>query len=230
MEKYELTILLPCLNEEKNLPNCLKKALKFLTENNIKGEILLADNGSSDASKKIAKSLNVRVIDVKEKGYGNALREGIKKSNGKYIIMADSDDSYDLSNIFEFYEALKEGYDFVIGNRFKGKLEKGSMPFLNKYVGNPILSYIPKKIFKTPNYDYHCGLRGGSKQKLINLNLESEGMELASEMLIKAFLKKYKIKEINISYYKSKYSRKSHLKPFRDSIRHLKIIFKLKKL
>ena len=227
MEKYELTILLPCLNEEKNLPNCLKKALKFLTKNNIKGEILLADNGSSDASKKIAKSLNVRVIDVKEKGYRNALREGIKKANGKNIIMADRDD---LSNIFKFYEALKEGYDFVIGNCFKGKLEKGSMPFLNKYVGNPILSYISKKIFKTPNYDYHCGLRGESKQKLINLNLESEGMELASEMLIKAFLKNYKIKEININYYKSKYSRKSHLKPFRDSLRHLKIIFKLKKL
>lgn len=228
--KIRTNYLVTMFKRRKNIPNCLAKALKFLTENNINGEILLADNGSTDSSKKIAKSLNVRVIDVKEKGYGNALREGIKKANGKHIIMADSDDSYDLSNIFKFYEALKEGDDFVIGNRFKGKLEKGSMPFLNKYVGNPILSYIPKKIFKTPNYDYHCGLRGGSKQKLINLNLESEGMELASEMLIKAFLKKYKIKEINISYYKSKYSRKSHLKPFRDSIRHLKKIFELKKL
>lgn len=220
--------MLPCLNEEKNLPNCLAKARNFLSENNINGEILLADNGSTDSSKKKAKEFGARVIDVKEKGYGNALREGIKKAQGKYIIIADSDDSYDLSNISAFYEALKEGYDFVIGNRFKGKMEKGSMPFLNKQVGNPILSYIPRKIFKTPNYDYHCGLRGGTRQKLIELDLESKGMELASEMLIKAVLKNYKIKEININYYKSKYPRKSHLKPFRDSIRHLKIIFKLK--
>lgn len=142
--------------------------------------------------------------------------------------MADSDDSYDFYNIKEFYNSLKEGYDFVIGNRFQGKMEKGSMPLLNKYIGNPILSYIPRKIFKTPDYDYHCGLRGGTRQKLIELDLESKGMELASEMLIKAFLKEYRIKEININYYKSKYPRKSHLKPFRDSLRHLKVIFKIK--
>ena len=228
MAKYELTILLPCLKEEKNLPNRLIKANKFLKENNINGEVLVSDNGSTDSSVTIAKSLGASVINTKEKGYGNALINGIKKAQGKYIIMADSDDSYDFYNIKEFYTFLKEGYDFVIGNRFQGKMEKGSMPLINKYIGNPILSYIPRKLFKTPKYDYHCGLRGGQTKKLKELNLKSSGMELASEMLIKAVLKNYKIKEININYYKSKYPRKSHLKPFRDSLRHLKVIFKIK--
>ena len=222
----ELTILFPCLNEEANIENCIKKVFNFIEKNNINGEVLVIDNGSDDNSVKIAAMNSARVIIYENRGYGNALRKGIENAKGRYIIMADSDDSYDLNHLDEFYNALKE-YDFVIGNRFKGKIEKGAMPFINKYIGNPILSFIPNVIFKT-NYDYHCGLRGGNKKKLLNLNLETTGMEFASEMVIKAVLNNYKIKEIPTTLFCSN-KRKSHLNPIKDGIRHLKVIFMLTK-
>lgn len=142
----DLTILMPCLNEAESLQFCIDKARKFMDRNNINGEILIADNGSTDGSIKIALKNNARVINVKEKGYGSALISGIKNSKGKYIIMADSDNTYDFLNLEEFYNYLKEGYDLVIGNRFSGGIEKGAMPILNKYIGNPILSFIGKKL------------------------------------------------------------------------------------
>lgn len=218
--------MFPCLNEEANIENCIKKAFNFIKKNNINGEVLVIDNGSTDNSVNISLKNKARVIIHKNRGYGNALRKGIENAKGKYIIMADSDDSYDIEHLDEFYYALKK-YDFVIGNRFKGKIKKGAMPFLNKYVGNPILSFIPNVIFKT-NYDYHCGLRGGNKKKLLDLNLETTGMEFASEMVIKAVLNNYKIKEIPTILFCSN-KRKSHLNPVRDGIRHLKVIFILTK-
>jgi len=183
----DLTILMPCLNEAESLQFCINKARKFMDRNNINGEILIADNGSTDGSIKIALKNNARVINVKEKGYGSALISGIKNSKGKYIIMADSDNTYDFLNLEEFYNYLKEGYDLVIGNRFSGGIEKGAMPILNKYIGNPILSFIGKKLYPCGVNDFHCGLRGINKETFLNLNLSSSGMEFASEMIIQCY-------------------------------------------
>ena len=219
---------MPCLNEEANIKISIEKAKSFLKENNIKGEILVADNGSVDTSKEIALSLKAKVVEEKEKGYGKALLKGIKEAKGKYIIMGDSDASYDFYNIKEFYSKLKDGYDLVVGNRFIYKMEKGAMPVLNKYIGNPFLSFIGRKLFPCQIKDFHCGLRGFNKEKILNLNLKSTGMEFASEMIIKAVKKNYKIEEVPIKLYKSPNKRKNHLKPFRDGIRHLKIILKNK--
>lgn len=225
----DLTILMPCLNEAESLQFCIDKAQKFMDRNNINGEILIADNGSTDGSIKIALKNNARVINVKEKGYGSALISGIKNSKGKYIIMADSDNTYDFLNLEEFYNCLKEGYDLVIGNRFSGGIEKGAMPILNKYIGNPILSFIGKKLYPCGVNDFHCGLRGINKETFLNLNLSSSGMEFASEMIIQCYKGGYKIKEIPTTLSKGNRSRKPHLRPVRDSIRHLKILFKLTK-
>lgn len=207
---------------------CIKKAQKFLKDNNIDGEVLIVDNGSIDSSKEIARVLNARVIEEEKKGYGAALIKGIKEAKGKYVIMGDSDGSYDFYEIGEIYNKLIEGYDLVVGNRFIRKMEKGAMPFINKYIGNPILSFIGRKLFPCKAKDFHCGLRGFNKDKILKLNLNTLGMEFASEMIIKAVKENYKIEEVPIKLYKSPNSRKNHLRPFRDGMRHLKIIFKSK--
>ena len=224
----ELTILMPCLNEEESLEACIIKAKTFLERNRINGEILIADNGSTDSSIEIALKNKARVINVKEKGYGSALREGTKEAKGKYIIMGDSDDTYDFLNLEKFYYNLQEGYDLVMGNRFSGKIEKGSMPILNKYIGNPFLSFVAKKLFPCGVNDFHCGLRGYNRERILKLNLESTGMEYASEMVVMCYKNDYKIKEIPTTLSKGKRTGKPHLRPIRDSIRHLKILFKLK--
>lgn len=221
----DLTILMPCLNEEDSLELCIKKAQTFLIRNNINGEVLIADNGSTDNSIKIAKENNARVIVVKEKGYGNALMEGIKKSKGKYIIMADSDNTYNFLNLEEFYKYLKEGYDLVMGNRFLGGIEKGAMPFLNKYIGNPFLSFIAKKMYPCGVNDFHCGLRGINKERFLKLDFVSDGMEFASEMIIKCYKNDFAIKEIPTTLSKGNRKGKPHLRPIKDSFRHLKVIF-----
>lgn len=220
---------MPCLNEEKTLRKCLVEAINFLKDNNINGEILVADNGSTDNSINIIKECNVRYINVLDKGYGNALREGFKASNGKYIIMGDSDNSYDFYNLMPFLEKLDQGYDLVMGNRFKGGIEKGAMPFINRYIGNPILSSIAKLCFPCNINDFHCGLRGFPKDKILSLNLESTGMELASEIVIKSVINNYKTIEIPTVLRNNGVKRKPHLRPFRDGMRHLKLIIKLKK-
>lgn len=226
----ELTILIPCLNEEKTLEKCIKKAEKFLCDNNINGEILIADNNSVDNSREIALRNGTRLIVVKEKGYGCALREGIKNANGKFIIMGDADDSYDFLNMESFIEKLREGYELVMGNRFKGKIEKGAMPFMNRYIGNPILSYIGKRLYKCSINDFHCGLRGFKRESILNLNLECDGMEFASEMIVKAQINNLKMTEVPINLYKDGRNSKSNLRPIRDGIRHLKILFNYRKM
>ena len=225
--KYkELTILIPCLNEEQTIGTCIKKAKQFLIENNINGEILVADNGSTDNSKNIALGLGVRVIEVEQKGYGNALINGTKHAKGKYTIMGDADDSYSFLEILPILEKLRQGYDFVIGNRYKGKMEKGAMPFSHKYIGTPIISWIGRKKYKLKIGDFNCGLRGYDTQKIIDLNCECPGMEYATEMIIKAKQADLKITEVPINFYKDGRNRKPHLKAIPDGFRHLKVLVK----
>lgn len=222
----ELTILIPALNEEKTIQICVKKALKFLEDNNINGEVLVIDNNSTDQTAKKAIEAGGRVEKVEEKGYGIALIEGTKLCRSKYVIMGDADDSYNFLELKEFVNRLREGYDIVIGNRFKGKMEKGAMKFLHKYIGTPIISHLAQRRYNIKVSDFNCGLRGYDRQKVMDLKCISTGMEYATEMLIKAQKNNLKIIEIPINFYKDKRERPSHLKTIRDGIRHMKIILK----
>lgn len=220
-----LTILMPCLNEEKTLKECIVKASVFLKSNNINGEVLIADNGSTDNSIKIAKKYGARVINVENKGYGNALRAGIKEAKGEYIIFGDCDCSYDFLDLKRYVEKFNEGYEFVNGNRFSGKIVHTAMPF-SHILGAPVLSFIAKKKFKSNVGDFHCGLRGFKTSIARELNLECEGMEFATEIIAKFSTGKYKMTEIPIVLYKDKRNRPPHLNTIKDGIRHLKFIFK----
>ena len=217
----ELTILMPCLNEANTIGICINKAKYFLEENNIDGEILIADNGSTDGSQKIARDLGAIVIDVPVKGYGSALIAGCDAANGKYVIMGDSDDSYDFLNLMPFVEQLRDGYDLVMGNRFKGGIEKGAMPLLHKYLGNPVLSFIGRLLYHSDIGDFHCGLRGYNKESIQKLNLHTTGMEYASEMVVKATLHKLKICEVPTTLKKDGRDRPPHLRSWSDGWRHL---------
>lgn len=221
----ELTILIPCLNEEKTLGICIKKANEFLKTNKIDGEVLVADNGSTDRSKEIAESLGARVIDVETRGYGAALINGSKQAKGKFTIIGDADDSYNFLEIAPLLEELEKGYDLVIGNRYKGKMEKGSMKLLHKYIGTPLISFIGKKIYRIHVNDFNCGMRAYVTDKVNKLSCKSTGMEYATEMLIKAKKSGLKIKEVPINFYKDKRKKSSHLNTVRDGIRHFKVIF-----
>lgn len=216
-----LTILMPCLNEAETLEICITKANRFLKNSGVTGEILVADNGSTDGSIDIAMQLGARVINVLEKGYGSALIAGINSARGSYIIMGDADDSYDFLNLEKFVEKFQEGYDLVMGNRFKGGIKKGAMPPLNRYIGNPVLSFIGRLFFNSTIKDFHCGLRGFNKEKILELGLITTGMEFASEMVVKATILNYKLAEVPITLYPDGRSRPPHLKPWRDGWRHL---------
>jgi len=220
----EVTILMPCLNEEETIKNCILKAMHSIDKHGLDAEILVGDNGSSDNSAEIAQSLGARVIQVQEKGYGCALRAGISQAKGKYIIMGDADDSYDFGDIYSFISRLREGYDLVMGNRFKGGIEKGAMPFLHKYLGNPVLSYIGRLFFKIPIGDFHCGLRGMNKEAMTNAGLCTTGMEFASEMVVKSALNKLKITEVPIKLYKDGRSKAPHIRTWSDGWRHLRFL------
>lgn len=222
-EEIELTILIPALNEEKTIEIVIKKAQEWIKMNNIEGEILVSNNNSTDKTKEIAINNHVRVIDVKEIGYGNALREGIKNANGKYVIMGDADDSYNFLELDDFYKNLKNGNDVVIGNRYH-HMEKGAMKWSHKYIGTPVLSYIIRKKYKIDIKDINCGLRGFDREKILELSLKSEGMEFASEMIIRAKQANLKIKEIPINFYRDKRNSKSHINTIRDGLKHVKVI------
>ena len=184
----ELSIVLPCLNEAETLAACITKAASFLDRHNVSGEIVIADNGSTDGSQQIAAAHGARVVSVTERGYGAALTGGFRAANGRYIIMADADDSYDLAHLFPFLEKMRAGYDLVMGNRFKGGIKPGAMPPLHRYLGNPLLSGVGGLFFRSPAADFHCGLRGFSKAAIQLLDLHTTGMEFASEMVVKASL------------------------------------------
>ena len=224
-EQIELSILMPCLNEAETLEVCINKALNFLKSHNVSGEVVIADNGSTDGSQQIATDCGARVVPVSEKGYGNALKGGIEAAKGKYVIMGDADDSYDFSNLMPYVEKLREGYDLVMGNRFKGGVAKGAMPFLHKYLGNPVLSFIGKWFFKIDQVnDFHCGLRGFTKEAVKKMDLKTTGMEFASEMVVKAALLKMKIMEVPTTLSQDGRTRPPHLNTWGDGWRHLRFL------
>lgn len=218
----EVSIVLPCLNEEATIGECIKNIKNVFKKENINGEIIISDNNSTDNSIKIAKSLNVKVVYQPLKGYGAACIKGISSSKGKIIVMGDSDATYDFLEIPIFLKSLKKGYDFVIGSRFKGRIKKGAMPWTHQYIGNPFLSGLVNLFFKTKLSDVHCGFRAFTKEAFERMNLKTTGMEFASEMVINASKNKLKICEVPISYNKRK--GKSKLKSFSDGWRHLRFM------
>ena len=223
-DAIEVSIIMPCLNEAETLETCIKKAQWFIAENDLAGEVIIADNGSNDGSQEIANRLNARVVNIPTKGYGSALKGGIEAARGKYIIMGDADDSYDFSNLNPFVKKLRNGYDLVMGNRFKGGIESGAMPFLHRYLGNPVLTGIGKLLFNSPCNDFHCGLRGFRKDAISSLELQTTGMEFASEMVVKATLHKMQITEVPTTLSPDGRSRPPHLNTWRDGWRHLRFL------
>jgi glycosyltransferase involved in cell wall biosynthesis len=216
-----LTFLLPCLNEAETLLICINKAQKSLKSLQIDGDVLIADNGSTDGSQGIARRAGAKVIDVPVRGYGAALKAGIESSDSEYIVMGDADDSYALDDVALFLIDLENGSDLVMGNRFKGGISPGAMPWLHKYLGNPILSWFGKVLFKVPIGDFHCGLRAFRTDSIRGLNLKSTGMEFASEMVVKASLNGLKITEVPTTLKPDGRSRAPHLRTWRDGWRHL---------
>ncbi|WP_236896190.1 glycosyltransferase family 2 protein [Devosia sp. SL43] len=220
----ELTILMPCLNEAETLAACIAKARSYLDRSGISGEILIADNGSDDGSQDIATANGARVVPISQRGYGAALAGGIAAARGRYIIMGDADDSYDFSKLDAFVAALREGADLVMGNRFAGGVAPGAMPWLHRYIGNPVLSFVGRLFFKTPIRDFHCGLRGFSTEAIRALQLRTTGMEFASEMVVKATLAQLDVREVSTTLDKDGRSRPPHLRSFRDGWRHLRFL------
>ena len=223
-EDIELTILLPCLNEAETINICVRKAIAYLARSGIRGEVLVADNGSTDGSQQLATSVGARVVSVSDRGYGAALRQGIDAARGRYVIMGDSDDSYDLLNLDNFVAKLRDGFDLVMGNRFQGGIASGAMPFLHRYLGNPVLSFLGKLFFRAKIGDFHCGLRGLNRDRIRALNLHTTGMEFASEMVINAALRNYQITEVPTTLKKDGRSRKPHLRTWHDGWRHLRFL------
>lgn len=221
----ELTILMPCLNEAETIESCIVKARQFLVKNQIDGEVLISDNGSTDGSVEIATSAGARVVHAPKRGYGGALIAGCDAAKGKYVIMGDSDDSYDFLHLMSFLEKLRAGYDLVMGNRFAGGIEKGAMPWSHRYIGNPILSFIGRLFFKSEIRDFHCGLRGFNRESIAALHLKTTGMEYASELVVMAELNHLKITEVPATLSKDGRSHAPHLNTFSDGWRHLKFLF-----
>lgn len=220
----EVSVVMPCLNESRTIAVCVEKVLTTLKELNIVGEAVVADNGSTDGSQRLAAEAGARVVDVEEKGYGAAYLGGIPEAHGKYIIIGDSDDTYDFTELERFIQPLREGYDFVIGNRMGGNIEKGAMPWANRYIGNPILSAFLNLLFKTGVSDAHCGMRGFTREAFNKMKLKTTGMEFASEMVVKASMAGLKIKQFPITLHASKYERTPHLRPLPDGWRHLRFM------
>lgn len=219
-----LTILMPCLNEAETLAACIAKATRFLAESKIEGEVLIADNGSTDGSIEIAEKAGARVVHVAEKGYGSALMGGIQAARGEWVIMGDADDSYDFSTLGPFVEALAAGNELVMGNRFAGGIRPGAMPFLHQYLGNPVLSGLARLFFHSDIRDFHCGLRGFRRDAILALHLHTTGMEFASEMIVKATLRGLKICEVSTILYPDGRTRPPHLQTWRDGWRHLRFL------
>lgn len=224
MVDLELTILMPCLNEAETLAVCIGKALGFLARTGIRGEVLIADNGSTDGSQQIARDGGARVVDVAEKGYGAALMGGIEAARGRFVIMGDADDSYDFSRLDRFVDDLRRGNQLVMGNRFAGGIGPGAMPWHHRYIGNPVLSFLGRLFFKAAPSDFHCGLRGFDRDAILALNLRTTGMEFASEMLVKATMAGLTISEVPTTLRKDGRSRPPHLRSFRDGWRHLRFL------
>src|SRR6202167_2049809 len=215
---------MPCLNEAETVATCVRKAVRFIDEHGIDGEVVVADNGSTDGSQQLATEAGARVVPIAEKGYGNALMGGIIAARGEYVIMGDSDDSYDFTNLMPFIEKLRGGADLVMGNRFQGGIEPGAMPPLHRYLGNPVLSFVGRLFFQSKIGDFHCGLRGFRRDSALKLNLQATGMEFASELVVKATLWKQDITEVPTTLAKDGRSHPPHLRSWRDGWRHLRFL------
>jgi hypothetical protein len=220
----ELSVVMPCLNEAESVAGCVHQALQFLTAQGISGEVVVADNGSSDGSQARAAAAGARVVEVQARGYGSALQGGIRAARGRWILMGDADGSYDFSALHGFVQALRGGADLVMGNRFRGGVRPGAMPFLNRFLGNPVLSGIGRLFFRSPAGDFHCGLRGFSRDAFVRMDLQTTGMEFASEMVVKATLMRMRIVEVPTVLSPAGRTRRPHLRPWRDGWRHLRFM------
>jgi glycosyltransferase involved in cell wall biosynthesis len=223
-EDIEVSIVMPCLDEEESIGQCIRMAKEGLDRTGARGEIVIADNGSTDGSREIARELGARVVDVPDRGYGTALMGGFEAAHGRYVIMGDADGSYDFGHVEGFLERLRAGDDLVMGNRFRGGIEEGAMPFLHRYLGNPVLSFIGRLLFPSAIGDFHCGLRGFRREILGALDLQSPGMEFASEMVVKATLGELRISEVPTTLSPDLRSRPPHLRTWRDGWRHLRFL------
>jgi glycosyltransferase involved in cell wall biosynthesis len=220
----ELSVVMPCLDEAETVAGCVREARRFLEENDLQGEVIVADNGSTDGSQDIAIREGARVVTVPLRGYGAALYYGTLAARGRYVIMGDSDQSYDFSGMLPLLSKLREGADLVMGNRFQGRIEPGAMPWKNRYIGNPILSGLGRLFFGCRARDFHCGLRGFTRDAFIRMDLRTTGMEFASEMVIKATLMRMRVAEVPTTLRRDGRSRPPHLRPWRDGWRHLRFM------
>ena len=220
----DVSVVLPCLNESKTVEVCIRKALGQFEQLGVRGEVVVADNGSVDGSQNLARAAGARVVNVPERGYGSALRHGIIEAKGRWVIMADADDSYGLDNLKPFIDELARGTELVMGNRFLGGIAPGAMPPLHRYLGNPILSMIGRIFFKAPCRDFHCGMRGFDRQSILSLKLRTSGMEYASEMLVRAVMEGLKIVEVPTTLSPDGRDRAPHLRTWRDGWRHLRFL------
>ncbi len=226
-DSIDLSIVIPCLNEAETIARCVESARRGIQRAGVRGEIIVADNGSTDGSQAIAEKLGARVVPVQEKGYGSALRGGIQAASGRWILMGDADDSYDFSEADRFVKKFQEGFELVMGCRLPvggGTILPGAMPWKNRWLGNPVLSFIGRLFFKCPAHDFHCGLRGFTKAAFEKMDLQTTGMEFASEMVIKSTFKRLKIAEVPVTLRPDGRSRPPHLKPWRDGWRHLRFM------
>jgi len=224
MTDLDLTILMPCLNEAETLAYCVRQAVAAIQASGVSGEVVVADNGSTDGSQAIALAEGARVVDVPTRGYGAALIAGIEAARGKYVMMADADASYHFEHLPRFLPRLNEGYDLVMGNRFAGTIERGAMPPLHRYLGNPVLSAVGRVFFSIPVRDFHCGLRAFRRDSILGLNLRTTGMEFASEMVVKSSLAGLRMTEVPTTLSPDGRSRPPHLRSWRDGWRHLRFL------
>ncbi len=226
-ENIEVSFVMPCLNEAETLEGCIQAAQRCIRSNDLKAEIIVADNGSNDGSQEIARQAGARVVNAPEPGYGAALTGGFDAACGDYMIMGDADQSYDFEEAIKMIRVLREGADLVMGSRFKGRIMPGAMPWSHRWIGNPVLSFIGRLLFRTPISDFHCGLRGIRRQTYKKLGLRTTGMEFASEMVVKTAVHDFTIREVPITLYPDKRSRPPHLRTWRDGWRHLRFMMTL---
>ena len=223
-EELELSVIMPCLNEQVTVGACVRKAIEALKRHGIRGEVIIADNGSTDGSQQIARDSGALVVQVERRGYGSALQGGIAAAGGRFILMGDADDTYDFTQLNEFVAKLREGYDLVMGNRFRGTIQPGAMPASHRYLGNPVLTGLGRLFFKSPVGDFHCGLRAFRKAAIEQLGLRTLGMEFASEMVVKATAFGLRITEIPTTLAPDRRDRAPHLRTWRDGWRHLRFL------
>jgi glycosyltransferase involved in cell wall biosynthesis len=223
-DDLEVSIVMPCLNESQTVGACVVQAVQTLENSDLRGEVIVADNGSTDGSKELAREKGARVVEVQRRGYGAALAGGIAAAQGRYVIMGDCDMSYDFGHTPRIVQKLRQGHDLVMGNRFEGGIAPGAMPFLHKYLGNPVLSALGRLFFGAPVHDFHCGLRGFDREAILELDLRTTGMEFASEMVVKATLHGLRIAEVPTTLQPDQRDREPHLHTWRDGWRHLRFL------